>query len=369
MKIVIVGSGFAGATFARLAADRGHASVVYESRPHWGGNAWDHAVAGVNVHAYGPHYFRSDNAEVLTFLSRFTKWNRTIYRVMSEIDGSFIRFPLSSATYEDLYGMKLAPAEWQAELASRRLPRAEINNAEDWLLANVGREFYELFYEGYTAKQWGVHPRELSPRVVARIPIYLDDTWQYVKTKFQALPADGYAALFENMLDHPLIQVKTSSPWDGRRGDLTIYTGPLDAFFKYRFGRLPYRSLEFKTEVLDQERFQPCGQVNYPDAKISHTRTIEWKLISGQRSNNTVVTWEHPRAEGEPYYPMQTQDAAKLAQSYRMLAAAERNVEFIGRQATYQYLNMDQAILQAMRSASSLLSAVQPEAGVARMPL
>ncbi len=369
MRIVVIGSGFAGAVFARLAADLGHRCKVFEARSQVGGNAFDRKVAGIVAHSYGPHYFRTDNAAVVRFLSRFTEWRKTVFRVLAKVRGKYVRFPISSGTYEDLYGKKLSTREWARELAARKVPLADAANAQEQLLSSVGEEFYKLFYEGYTAKQWGKHPRELLPYVVARIPVYKDDRWQYFSEAFQAQPARGYARMFENMLSHPLIDVRTSTPWDGERGDLTIYTGPLDAWFDCREGKLPYRSLKFRTRILARKNYQPCGQVNYPSLNVPYTRTLEWKHITGETSPLTVVTWESPADRGEPFYPMPTEEAARMAQAYRRLAAREKNVLFLGRLATYQYLNMDQVVWHAMQAARRALKpAPQPEESALGLP-
>ncbi len=358
MKVVIAGAGFSGAVFARIAAEAGHSCTVFDSRAHLGGNAADRTVAGIRVHSYGPHYFRTDSREVIAFLSRFCRWRRLTYRVMAGVGRRLVRFPVSAATYEDLFGRRLSPAAWQAELRRRAIvpPAARPpRNAEEWLLSRVGREFYELFYEGYTCKQWGLHPRELSPEIVARVPVRLDNSWRYLNAGFQALPAEGYTRLFERLLAHPRIQLRTATAWDGSAGDLLVYTGPLDAFFGYSLGRLRYRSLEFRTRILPAHKLQPCGQVNYPRREVPFTRRLEWKHLGGPTAKNTVITWEYPRSQGEPFYPMPTPDDEAHADLYRKMAARQRRVIFLGRLATYRYINMDEAVRLSMLSAQALL--------------
>lgn len=356
MNIAIVGAGFSGSVFARLAAEQGHRCTIYESRSHVGGNAWDHKLAGTRVHAYGPHYFRTNNQAVVSFLSRFTQWRHMVYRALARVGDKLVRFPINIGTYEDLYGRKLTVEAWRREMAARQIPLPRVINAEEKLLSRVGVEFYKLFYEGYTKKQWGLHPRQLLPSVVSRVPVYYEDKWQTVAAEFQALPEGGYEAMFERMLGHSGIDVKLSTPWDGDRKDLVVYTGLLDAWFDFREGKLPYRSLAFETKVLGGDRHQPCATVNHPDPSVPYTRTIEWNHLTGG-GGPAVVTWEFPKAEGTPFYPMPTEQAASLAQVYRAMAAKEPGVIFLGRLATYRYLDMDHVVLQAMRAAREALSA------------
>jgi UDP-galactopyranose mutase len=218
----------------------------------------------------------------------------------------------------------------------------------------VGRELYELFFRGYTRKQWDLDPSELDKQVTARIPTRTNTDDRYFTDTFQAMPRDGYTAMFKRMLDHPLIEVRTGVDFSELRdsaseiADHAIYTGPIDEYFDFRFGKLPYRSLKFDHQTLDQEQFQETGTVNYPSEDVPFTRISEYKHLTGQESDVTTVTYEYPSAEGDPYYPIPRPENQELFKRYEALADATGDVTFVGRLATYRYYNMDQIVGQAL---------------------
>ena len=352
---LVVGAGFAGAVIAeRLAADSGQRVLVIDKRPHIGGNAYDeHDAAGVLIHRYGPHIFHTNSAEVFDYLSRFTDWRPYEHRVLADVAGDLVPMPINRTTLNRLYGLSLDSDEDAAAfLASRAEPVADIRTSEDVVVSAVGRELYETFFRGYTRKQWGLDPSELDRAVTARVPTRTSTDDRYFSDRLQAMPADGYTRMFEAMLDHPNITVETGVEYrdaiERIDVDHVVFTGPIDEFFDFRFGKLPYRSLEFHHETHDMAQYQPVAVVNYPDELVPQTRITEYKHLTGQVHPQTSITFEFPRAEGDPYYPIPRPENQALFKRYEALADAEDGVTFVGRLATYRYYNMDQVVGQAL---------------------
>jgi len=359
---VIVGAGFAGAVLAeRLASQSGQRCLVLEKRGHIAGNAYDyHDAAGVQLHAYGPHYFRTNSDRIVAYLSRFTDWHHVEYRILSWVDGQYWPFPINLNTFEQLIGHPSTSEEMAATLESWRVPIAEPANSEEVILSQVGPKLYGMFFENYTRKQWQRDPKELDPSVCGRIPIRTNRDDRYLNERFQALPAQGYTAMFERMLDHPNIEVRLETDFHDIRPHLQyrhlIYTGPVDTYFGHRLGRLPYRSLRFEAETYRQEFYQPAVQVNFPN-EHEYTRAVEIKHATGQRLPVTTVLREYPQdhtPEREPYYPVPAPDAQALYRQYAVLAEQETGVTFVGRLANYRYLNMDQVVGMALKQYDKL---------------
>lgn len=353
--VMVVGAGFAGAVMAeRLASQAGKRVLVIDRRPHIGGNAYDRLdAAGVLIHQYGPHIFHTNSAEIFDYLSQFTAWRPYEHRVLAQVDEAQVPFPINRDTLNALFDVNLASeAEAAAFLKLRAETPAEIRSSEDVVVAAVGRELYETFFRGYTRKQWGLDPSQLDKAVAARVPARTDTDDRYFQDRYQVMPAEGYTAMFTRMLDHPNIEILLDSDYrDVRQAyphDHLVFTGPLDEYFDYRFGKLPYRSLRFEHESLDQEWHQTVGVVNYPDEDVPYTRITEYKHLTGQLHPQTSITREYPCAEGDPYYPVPRPENQALYKRYEALAAAERNVTFVGRLATYRYYNMDQIVGQAL---------------------
>ncbi|WP_368671983.1 UDP-galactopyranose mutase [Jatrophihabitans endophyticus] len=353
--VLIAGAGFAGAVLAeRLAAGSGSRVLVVDRRPHVGGNAYDHHdAAGILVHRYGPHIFHTNSREVFDYLSGFTDWRPYEHRVLADVRGHHVPMPINRTTLNRLFGLDLTTdADAAAFLAARAEPVDTIRSAEDVVVSAVGRELYELFFRGYTRKQWGLDPSELDRSVTQRVPTRTSTDDRYFTDTFQAMPAAGYTAMFERMLDHPNITVELGLDYaDAVREvevDHTVFTGPIDAFFEHRFGALPYRSLEFRHETHARRRFQPVGVVNYPAEDVPYTRITEYKHLTGQVSPSTSITYELPRADGDPYYPIPRPENQALFKRYEALALARQDVTFVGRLATYRYYNMDQVVGQAL---------------------
>ena len=350
---LVVGAGFAGAVMAeRLARVRGERVLVVDRRDHVGGNAFDHLdEAGVLIHRYGPHIFHTNSEAVFAHLSRFTAWRPYEHRVLGQVDGQLVPIPINLDTINRLYGLNLTSGELEEWFAARAAPVAEVRTSEDVIVSRIGRELYQKFFQGYTRKQWGLDPSELDRAVTARVPVRTNRDDRYFTDTFQAMPRDGYTAMFERMLDHPGITVRTGADYAEVKGTVRfrrlIWTGPVDEFFGWRFGRLPYRSLRFRHETLPQERFQPVGTVNHPQDQ-DYTRVSEYKHMTGQEHPCTSVTYEYPTAEGDPYYPVPRPENQALYKRYEALADVERDTWFVGRLATYRYLNMDQVVGQAL---------------------
>ncbi len=298
---LVVGAGFAGSVLAeRLASERGERVLVIDRRPHIGGNAYDHLdAAGVLIHRYGPHIFHTNSRAVFDHLSRFTEWRPYQHRVLGRVDNRLVPIPINLDTVNTLYGLDLTSDELDAWFAARAEPVDTVRTSEDVVVSKVGRELYEKFFRGYTRKQWGLDPSELDKSVTARVPVRTDRDDRYFTDKLQFMPAHGYTRMFERVLDHPLITVRTGTDYAEARQDAAfarlVWTGPVDEFFGCRFGRLPYRSLRFVHETLGQEWFQPVGTVNYPQTE-AYTRITEYKHLTGQAHPQTSITFEYPEA-------------------------------------------------------------------------
>jgi UDP-galactopyranose mutase len=352
---LVVGAGFAGSVLAeRLATQHDAKVLVIDRRPHIAGNAFDHEdEAGVLIHQYGPHIFHTNSDEIVDYLSNFTEWRPYEHRVLAEVRGQLVPIPINRTTLNMLFGLDLkTDEEAAAYLATRAEPVAEIKTSEDVVINAVGRELYEFFFQGYTRKQWGIDPSGLDKAVTARIPTRTNTDDRYFADKHQIMPKHGYTAMFARMLDHPNITLMLGTDWaevkDQVRAGHIIFTGPIDEYFGYRFGKLPYRSLKFEHKVVDAEQVQPVAVVNYPHPDVPYTRITEYKHLTGQVHPKTSLTYEYPSAEGDPYYPIPRAENQALFKRYEALADATEGVTFVGRLATYRYYNMDQVVGQAL---------------------
>jgi UDP-galactopyranose mutase len=353
--VMVVGAGFAGAVMAeRLARDGGKRVLVVDRRPHVAGNAFDHLDdAGVLIHQYGPHIFHTNSQDIVDYLSRFTSWRPYEHRVLASVDDKLVPMPINRTTLNRLYDIALKTEEEAAAfLASRAEAVETIRTSEDVVVSAVGRDLYEKFFQGYTRKQWGIDPSELDKSVTSRVPTRTNTDDRYFTDTFQAMPADGFTAMFERMLDHPNIDVLLGVDYVEAREayphDHLVFTGPIDEYFGHRHGKLPYRSLQFRHESLDQERLQNVAVVNYPSPEVPHTRITEYKHLTGQVCAKTSITYEYPSEVGDPYYPIPREENQALFKRYEALALAQPDVTFVGRLATYRYYNMDQVVGQAL---------------------
>ena len=351
--VLVVGAGYAGSVLAeRLASQLGQNVLIVDRRPHIGGNAYDHYDdAGVLVHKYGPHIFHTNSKEVFDYLSQFTAWRPYQHRVLASVDGRLVPFPINLDTINQLYGLNLNALELEEFFASVAEPRNPIRTSEDVVVSKVGRDLYLKFFRNYTRKQWDLDPSELDASVTARVPTRLNRDDRYFTDTYQAMPLHGYTRMFERMLDHPRIKVMLNTDYREIEHfvpyERMVYTGPIDEFFEFRFGKLPYRSLEFRFETVDTPVFQPAPVVNHPN-EYAYTRVTEFKYLTGQEHTKTTVVYEYPQAEGDPYYPVPRPENAELYKQYKELADAMPGTVFVGRLATYKYYNMDQVVAQAL---------------------
>jgi UDP-galactopyranose mutase len=381
---LIVGAGFAGSVLAERLAAADRKVLLIDRRPHIGGNAYDEFdPSGILVHKYGPHIFHTNSARVFAYLSRFTEWRPYEHRVLASVDGQLVPIPINLTTLNMLYGLQLSSAQAEEFLRSVAEPRHPALTSEDVVVGRVGRELYEKFFRGYTRKQWGLDPSELSAAVTARVPVRTNRDDRYFGDRYQAMPRDGYTRMFQRMLAHPNIHLLLNADYADVAPAVPhrslIYTGPIDEFFGFCYGKLPYRSLRFHFEVADQEWVQPVAVVNYPNEQ-PYTRVTEYKHLTGQRHTRTILSYEHPQDEGDPYYPVPRPANQELYRRYEELALTRPDVHFVGRLATYKYYNMDQVVAQALtlyeelsrpappariRSHALVASGFQPEPEVA----
>jgi UDP-galactopyranose mutase len=362
---LVVGAGYAGTILAeRLASQLGQRVLVIDRRDHIAGNAYDYYDEhGVLVHKYGPHIFHTSSQKIVDYLSEFTDWRPYEHRVLARVDGKLLPMPINRTTLNELFGVSMrTDSEVEEFLAQRAEPVDYVRTSEDVVVAKVGRELYEKFFRGYTRKQWQRDPSELHSSVCARIPVRTNDDDRYFTDSFQNMPADGYSAMFWRMLDRPSIELELGTHYDEMKDEVEydhlVYTGPIDAFFDYRFGALPYRSLEFE---LRNEPTPGGGyllaatQVNEPSEDVPYTRTTEFRRMTGQDLHpSSTVAYEYPRTEGDPYYPIPTDETRALYKRYAALADQLHDVTFVGRLARYQYLNMDQVVGQALAAFEKL---------------
>ncbi|KAA0687369.1 UDP-galactopyranose mutase [Neorhizobium sp. P12A] len=352
---LIVGAGFAGSVCAeRLAADWGKRVLICDKRPHIGGNAYDHYdEAGILVHKYGPHIFHTNSDDVFAYLSRFTSWRPYEHRVLAQVGDLRLPIPINRTTLNTLYHLDLTNEAAAARFLADRAEHSDrVTTSRDVVISQVGAELYRTFFEGYTRKQWGLDPSELDRSVTARVPARTNTDDRYFLDSTQAMPLSGYTRMFEQMLNHENITVMTGTDFaDLRRQRLanhTIFTGPIDEYFDYCFGRLPYRSLEFEHETHNAQLLFPVGVINYPSEDVPYTRVTEYKHLTGQVHPKTSISYEYARAKGDPYYPIPRPENQAIYKQYELLARAQDDVTFVGRLGTYKYYNMDQVVGQAL---------------------
>ena len=350
---MIVGAGFAGSVLAeRLASVAGKKVLLVEQRDHIGGNAYDYFNQhGILVHKYGPHIFHTNSKKVFDYLSQFTQWRPYEHRVLASVDGQLVPLPINLNTINSLYGLQLNCDQLQ-EFYNRKAEKIDrIRTSEDVVLSKVGKELYEKFFKGYTRKQWDLDPSELDASVTSRVPTRTNKDDRYFTDTYQAMPLHGYTKMFRNMLSHPNIKIMLNTDYkeivDIIPYQRMIFTGPIDTYFDYCFGRLPYRSIEFKFDTFEKETFQSTGTINFPN-EHPYTRITEFKYLTGQVHNKTSIVYEYPTAEGDPYYPIPRAENAELYKKYQALANGMSNTYFAGRLGTYKYYNMDQVVAQSL---------------------
>jgi UDP-galactopyranose mutase len=356
-EILIIGAGISGLTLAeRYASILNKKVLVIDKRDHIGGNCYDYINdIGVLVPKYGPHFFHTNNEEVLNYVSRFTSWYPYEHRVLANAEGKLVPVPVNITTVNELFNLNIKDsAEMDAFLQNEVDSISEIKNSEDSAISRVGKRLYDLLFKNYTIKQWDRHPKDLDQLVLNRIPVRDNFDDRYFTDKFQAMPKDGYTKLFENLASHKNIEIRLNTDYNDIK-DSVIYkkmffTGPIDRFFDFVTGkRLQYRSLRFEFENLNYEYYQTKAQINFPN-DFDYTRITEPKHATGQKHSQTTIIKEYPTWEGEGYYPVPTKENQEIYSEYQVLAQEleKQNIYFVGRLATYKYLNMDQAFANAL---------------------
>ncbi len=353
VDFLIVGAGFAGCTLAeRVATELNKKVLLVEKRNHIAGNTYDYYNEdGILIQKYGPHIFHSNLQNVWDYLCRFTKWNDYVHRVIASVNGKEVYLPINLTTMEALYNRKFTPETLEEYFEQQRVKLDNIRNSRDVVVSQVGEELYELFIKNYTKKQWGVYPDELDPQVTKRLPVRFNRDTRYFTDSYQGIPKYGFTKMFENIINNKNIHVLLNTDYKdiatSVKFDKLVYTGPIDYYFNYMHGKLPYRSLDFKFETLNTEKYQNAAVVNFPN-DYDYTRITEFKQFYLQENNKTTICYEFPKAEGDPYYPIPKPECQKVYQKYKKEADKLNSVYFIGRLAQYKYLNMDQVVDEAL---------------------
>lgn len=350
---VIVGAGFAGSVLAeRLATQSNKKILLIDKRNHIGGNAYDfYNQDGILIHKYGPHIFHTNSEDIFSYLSKFTQWRHYEHKVLASVQEKLLPIPINLDTVNQLYGHNFTSEQLAAYFEKVGEKIETVRTSEDVVVSQIGRDLYEKFFRGYTLKQWGCDPSELDKMVTSRIPTRTNQDDRYFTDTFQYMPIQGYTRMFEHMLDHPNIHIMLNTDFaevkdyfDYRK---IIYTGPVDEYFNYCYGKLSYRSLRFEHSTVDIPTFQKVAVVNYPMTE-KFTRITEYKHLTGQEHAKTSITHEYPCWDGDPYYPVPKPENALLYQKYKELGELLPNVHFVGRLGTYRYYNMDQVVAQAL---------------------
>jgi len=367
---LVVGSGFSGAVIAHELAQAGHKCVVIDQRDHIGGNCHTKrdAETGIMEHVYGPHIFNTSNAEVWEYVNRFGEFRPFVNRVKATNDKGVFSLPINLHTINQFFGKRFNPQEAQAFIAALGDNSiAEPQNFEEQALKFIGKELYEAFFKGYTEKQWGCDPRELPASILKRLPIRFNYDDNYYNSQYQGIPVEGYSKVIERILDHPNIEVRLSTRFEKSmvsKFNHTFYTGPLDEYFDFSEGRLGYRTVFWKKETATGD-FQGNAVINYPSLDINHTRIHEHKHFSPwEEHEKTIVFTEYSKETGTsdiPYYPKRMPRDKALLLRYLELAECEKKISFLGRLATYRYMDMHHVIGEALEFSRAMLHAIAEE--------
>ena len=353
--ILIVGAGISGIVLARLFAEKGRKVLIVDKRPHIGGNCYDYIDEnGINIHKYGPHIFRTDSEEIWQFLSRFTAWHEYKHKVCACIEGKEVPIPFNFTAIDILFAPKRAEI-FKEKLISKygenkKIPILELKKSKDKDLQDLAAFVYEKVFYHYTLKQWELRPEELGGDAMSRVPVYTSYYDGYFTEKYQAIPTPGYTKMFENTLNHPNIKIKLNTDFKNLKDfkyKYLFYSGPVDEFFNYKLGPLPYRSLSFEFKTLDKPKFQSVAVVNYT-GKEPYTRITEFKHFLSQKNAKTAIAYEYPSAfemgKNERYYPIPKQENENLYKQYLKLTEKQKNIYFIGRLGEYKYYSMQSAV-------------------------
>ena len=351
---LIIGSGLFGSVCARELTNFGYKCLVIEKRKHIGGNCYTQKEEGINVHKYGAHIFHTSNEEVWGYINKYIKFNNYRHHVIANYRNELYSLPFNMFTFNKLFKLN-TPLEVLNKIDSQKflgIPK----NLEEQAISLVGSEVYEKLIKGYTIKQWMLDPKELPPEIIKRLPVRFNFDNNYFYDKFQGIPENGYTEFFDKLLNN--IDIRLNIDYFNNREELneiakkTIYSGPIDKFFNYKFGNLEYRPLKFVQETLDMSNYQGCSVVNYTDIDIPYTRIIEHKHFENSISEKTIITKEYPiewEKDSEPYYPINNKSNQEIYSKYLEETKYLKNVYFGGRLAEYKYYDMHQVIESALK--------------------
>jgi UDP-galactopyranose mutase len=357
---LIVGSGMFGSVCARELTDKGYKCLVIEKRNHIGGNCYTENKDGINIHKYGAHVFHTSNKEIWDYINRFAKFNNFVNHVKVKYKDDIYSFPINMMTLHQLYGVT-TPEEARKKIEEVRVKNDNPQNLEEWILSQVGVDIYVKFIKGYTTKQWGRHPIDLPASIIKRLPIRFTYDDSYYGLDYQGIPIGGYTQIFEKLLEGSTVLLNedylANRDKFNSMAKTVIYTGPIDAYYKYCFGALNYRSLKFETERVEVPDYQGNAVINYNELHVPFTRILEHKHFDHVNTNFTYITREYPREYGEglePYYPINDKVNTPTFEKYKALSEMESNVIFGGRLAEYRYYDMHQVIGAALHTCKKL---------------
>ncbi len=350
-KVLIIGAGPVGCTIAENLSRKSFKIDLIDSRNHIAGNCFDYKDEyGVLVHKYGPHYFRTNNKIILQYLSKFTKWIPGKYVVNSYVEGKYYDFPINLNTINKFFNKNFKPNEAKKFLKRISIKKIKKNNFKNYLLSIIGKDLFEKFYKNYSIKQWGINTSQINSSVAKRIPIRFNKNKNYIEAKYKFMPKFGFTHMFKKMISNKNIKITLNKKYkysskDLKNYDIIVYTGPIDAFFDYKFGKLGWRSLKFNFTTYKKKFKQHCLQINYPN-NFKYTRKVEYKHVTRQKSNYTTISKEFPISGGDPYYPISTKADKKILFLYNQLKKIyeKKGIFFGGRLADYKYINTDEAI-------------------------
>lgn len=344
---LIVGAGLYGSVCARELTNKGFKCLVIDKRNHIAGNCFTEKQHKIDIHKYGPHIFHTHNKDIWSYVNKFSKFNSFVNRPKVKYGDKLYSFPINLFTLYQLYGVS-CPSEAEKILETKKVKIENPSNLEEWILSQVGEEIYEIFIKGYTTKQWGRPPKELPSFIIKRLPIRLNFNDNYFFDQFQGIPENGYTELFINLLSGIDVEIGVDFFNSNFSYQNLIYTGPIDKFYNYRFGKLEYRSLRFEEIVLEQSDYQGNAIINYTKLDVPYTRIIEHKHFSEIQSCKTIITKEFPSETGEPYYPINNLENNERYKNYKTLSDLETKVFFGGRLSEYKYYDMHQVIGSAL---------------------
>lgn len=366
-NILIVGAGFSGAVIARQLAEQGHHIRIIDQRDHIGGNSYDarDPQTDVMVHVYGPHIFHTDNETVWNYVTQHAEMMPYVNRVKATVNGQVFSLPINLHTINQFFAKTCSPDEARALIAEKGDSSIlEPKTFEEQALRFIGKELYEAFFKGYTIKQWGMEPSQLPASILKRLPVRFNYDDNYFNHRFQGMPKLGYTKMIESIANHENITIELQQSFNAEEReqyDHVFYSGPLDAFYSYQYGRLGYRTLDFE-KFTWQGDYQGCAVMNYCSLDVPYTRITEHKYFSPWESHEGSVCYkEYSRECGEkdiPYYPIRQMGEMALLDKYFSLAENEKNMTFVGRLGTYRYLDMDVTIAEALNTADKYLSSL-----------